>query len=165
MTEYAIETYASDAPLHVTAIRTPTAKFATYVNWVPGSIEPTTAGEETELYDLRTRPGRLEIDNLTGSSPLEGEMRNLLERAVREELRRPLPAALRQARELGFKDYRTTARKAALKMTRRRRARAEREVSMPDWSAYDEFALRSRGKFWTAPLNPGWRPRGGRFGG
>jgi arylsulfatase A-like enzyme len=165
VTEYAIETYASDAPLHVTAIRTPTAKFASYANWAPGSIEPTTAGEEAELYDLTTHPGRLEIDNLTGRSPLEGKMRALLDRAVQEELRRPLPANLRRASRRGFDDYGNTARKAALKMTRKRRARAEREESMPDWSAYNEFALRTSGSFWRAPLNPGWRPRGGRFGG
>jgi arylsulfatase A-like enzyme len=159
VTEYAIETYASDAPLHVTAIRTPTAKFASYANWSPGSVKPITSGEENELYDLTTRSGRLELENLTGSSPLEGEMRALLDKAVREELRRPLPASLKAASKVGFDDYGNTARKAALKSTKRRHERAEREASPPDWNAYNEFVLHTRGSFWRPPFVPGYRLR------
>ena len=116
VTEYAIEPYASNAPLHVTAIRTPSAKFASYANWPAGSVTPTRAGEEAELYDLTTRRGRLELENLTGSSPLETELRALLDRAVQEELRRPLPTHLRRASEEGFDNYERTARRAALKI-------------------------------------------------
>jgi arylsulfatase A-like enzyme len=162
VTEYAIEAYASNAPLHVSAIRTPTAKFATYTNWPPGSIKPTSAGEEAELYDLTTHRGRLELENLTGSSRLEPEMRALLERATQEELRRPLPAHLRRASRLGFENYERTARKAALKSTRMRRRRAERETEIPDWNAYDEFALHTRGYFWRPPYARSYSFRGGR---
>ncbi len=33
VTEFAIELYAADAPLHVVALRTPDAKYAVYSNW------------------------------------------------------------------------------------------------------------------------------------
>ena len=55
VTEFAVEPYAADAPLHVTAIRTPDAKYATYSNWRERTIEPLAAGREAELYDYSTR--------------------------------------------------------------------------------------------------------------
>ena len=36
VTEYAIDLYAADAPLHIVAIRTDRAKYALYTNWAPG---------------------------------------------------------------------------------------------------------------------------------
>ena len=40
VTEYAVETYIASAPLHVVAIRTPEAKYATYSNWPAGRDRP-----------------------------------------------------------------------------------------------------------------------------
>ena len=47
VTEYAIEPYAADAPLHVVALRTPAAKLATYSNWPYQGIEPLARGRGT----------------------------------------------------------------------------------------------------------------------
>jgi arylsulfatase A-like enzyme len=127
VTEFATEPYAADAPLHVTALRTPTAKLATYANWGPSGVAPLPEGQEQELYDYRTRGGRMEIANSAGTSPLEGSLQRLLERAVRHELRRPVPRALREAQERGFEDYDHVAKKAALGAAAARLRHAERE--------------------------------------
>ena len=119
-TEFADEPYAAGAPLHVTAIRTPAAKLATYANWAPGRMAPMSAGEQSELYDYRTRHGRLELENLAGRSPLERSMRQLLDRAVHDELQAPLPAHLAGARIAGLTDYQGTATRTAIAATRYR---------------------------------------------
>ena len=75
VTEFAIETYAADAPRHVVALRTPKAKYATYSNWPSTGIVPLTEGQEVELYDYRTHSGRLEMHNSAGQSPLEETLR------------------------------------------------------------------------------------------
>jgi arylsulfatase A-like enzyme len=113
VTEFATEPYAADAPLHVVAMRTPNAKFATYSNWTAEGIEPEQQGQERELYDYRTRSGRLELDNGAGTSRLEGQLIGQYERALREELRGPLPRQLADARGLGLENYFLTAKKAA----------------------------------------------------
>ncbi len=66
VTEFAIEPYAADAPLHVIALRTPEAKYATYSNWPAEGIDPLSSGQESELYDYRTHSGRLELHNAAG---------------------------------------------------------------------------------------------------
>jgi arylsulfatase A-like enzyme len=129
VTEFALEPYASDAPLHVVALRTPKAKYATYSNFLPDSLTATSEGREVELYDYSTAQGRMELENLAGSSPLESSMAAKLRRAVREELREPLPRRLHAAHKRGVADYFKTARKAAFKASERRRERAEREAS------------------------------------
>jgi arylsulfatase A-like enzyme len=127
VTEFAIEPYAASAPLHVVALRTPQAKYATYSNFAPGSIEPVLAGRETELYDYGTRPGRMELRNDAGRSSLEAKLVAQLRRAVRDELRAPLPKRLKAARKRGLADYFDTAARAAGKAAEVRRERAERE--------------------------------------
>ncbi|MGH2903411.1 MAG: sulfatase-like hydrolase/transferase [Solirubrobacteraceae bacterium] len=139
VTEYAIEPYAADAPLHVLALRTPQAKLATYSNWPYQGIEPLGRGEERELYDYRTHSGRLELHNSSGESALEQPMRAKLERAFHEELREPLPPRLTEAHARGFADYFSTARHAAAHAALRRKRRSERE---------------------TGPLGPGVGPPG-----
>ncbi len=126
VTEYAIEPYAADAPLHVAALRTPRAKYAVYSDWVPGSIRREIGGEDSELYDYSTHRGRLEIDNVAGNSPLEEQLHEALERAYGEELRAPLPARLLAAQERGFDDYLVTATHAATEAAARRKVRTER---------------------------------------
>ena len=131
VTEFATEPYAADAPLHVIGLRTPRAKYATYSHWHAESTTPLLRGQETELYDYRTHRGRLELENVAGSGvgPLEGSLRALLERAIAQELQRPLPPHLRGARGRGFEDYFTVATRAVLEATRRRSAREKARAS------------------------------------
>jgi arylsulfatase A-like enzyme len=128
VTEYAIEPYAADAPLHVVALRTPQAKLATYSNWPYQGIEPLARGEERELYDYRAHSGRLELHNSAGRSALEEPLQAELERAFREELREPLPPRLTEAHARGFADYFSTARRAVAEAAGRRKRRSERET-------------------------------------
>ncbi len=128
VTEFAIEPYAAEAPLHVVALRTAKAKYATYSNFAPDSIKLLDAGRETELYDYSTPEGQMELDNLAGSSALEPKLNAQMQRAIRDELREPLPTRLYSAHKRGLLDYLNTAGKAALKATERRRERAERET-------------------------------------
>jgi arylsulfatase A-like enzyme len=131
VTEFAVEPYSASAPLHVVALRTPQAKYATYSDFVPDSIKPLEAGRETELYDYSTQQGRLELRNDAGRSPLEGKLGAQLQRAVRDELREPLPKRLKSAHKRGLADYFNTAGRAANKAVERRRERAERETEGP----------------------------------
>jgi arylsulfatase A-like enzyme len=131
VTEFAIEPYEASAPLHVVALRTPQAKYATYSNHAPGTIAPLSAGRETELYDYSTQQGRLELRNEAGRSPLEGHMAAQLKRAFRDELREPLPKRLKAAQRRGLRDYFKTAARASEKALQRRRERAERESEAP----------------------------------
>jgi arylsulfatase A-like enzyme len=131
VTEFATEPYAADAPLHVVALRTATAKYANYSNFDGESIAPLAAGQETELYDYGSPRGRMELDNLAGNSPLEEKLSAQLQRATREELREPLPTRLYAAHKRGLADYFKTAEAAALKATERRRERTEAESEPP----------------------------------
>jgi arylsulfatase A-like enzyme len=131
VTEFAIKPYAADAPLHVVALRTPQAKFATYSNWPYEGIAPKSAGQETELYDYSTHSGRLELHNSTGESPLEEALRAEYELAFKDELRGPLPSRLVAAHARGFADYFSTARRVAVSAAARRKHRDEREVGPP----------------------------------
>jgi arylsulfatase A-like enzyme len=132
VTEFAIEPYAADAPLHVLALRTPAAKYATYSDWPEAGTTPLSQGQETELYDYRSHNGRLELHNSAGHSPLEGPLRTQLERAFARELRAPLPPRLRAAAARGFSDYFSTAKRAAESAAARRKRRTEREVGPVD---------------------------------
>jgi arylsulfatase A-like enzyme len=128
VTEFAIETYAAYAPLHVVAMRTPQAKFATYSHWPAEGIAPQSQAEEVELYDYSTHGGRLELENTAGHSPLEASMRRQYHSAFSEELRGPLPHRLSAAHGRGFADYFSTARQAANAATAHRKLRSERDV-------------------------------------
>jgi arylsulfatase A-like enzyme len=128
VTEFAVETFAADAPLHVVALRTPTAKYATYSHWPQEGIAPLSGGEETELYDYATQSGRLELHSSAGQSPSEQSLRDAHGRAFSDELRAPLPRRLGPAQARGFADYFSTARRAAEAATARRKLRTEREV-------------------------------------
>ncbi len=131
VTEFAIEPYAADAPLHVVGLRTPEAKFVTYSNWPYEGITPKLEGQETELYDYSTHSGRLELHNSAGESPLEEGLHEEYERAFAEELRQPLPPRLGAAHARGFADYFSTARKASISAAARRKRRSEREAEQP----------------------------------
>jgi arylsulfatase A-like enzyme len=131
VTEFADEPYAADAPLHVVAMRTPQAKYATYSNFDADSLKPLAAGQETELYDYSTPQGRMELSNQAGNSRLEEKLSAQLQQAVRDELREPLPTRLYAAHKRGLADYFNTAQRAALKAAERRRKRAEAEGEVP----------------------------------
>lgn len=132
VTEFAIAPYASSAPLHLAAIRTTRGKYGAYSHFAPGSIKPLKKGRETELYDYRTEQGRMEIDNLAGhSAHLEAKLSAMLRKAVKHELREPLPRRLKEAHKRGFDDYFHTAKKAALKASERRRRLIERREEQP----------------------------------
>jgi arylsulfatase A-like enzyme len=131
VTEFAMQPHAANAPLHVVALRTPQAKYATYSDFVPGTVKATAKGRETELYDYGTLAGRMELRNEAGRSRLEAGMVAELERAVRDELREPLPRRLHAARKRGLADYFDTAQLAAVKAAARRRERAEAEAQGP----------------------------------
>jgi len=128
VTEFAIERYAADAPLHVVALRTSEAKYVTYSNWPETGIQPLSLGEESELYDYSTHSGRLELHNSAGHSALEEALLAQYERAFTHELRAPLPARLVEAHARGFADYFSTARNDAASAAARRKVRSEREV-------------------------------------
>jgi arylsulfatase A-like enzyme len=132
VTEFAVESYAAGAPLHVVGLRTPAAKYATYSHWPGGRIDPIYPGEESELYDYRKQAGRLEVSNDAGRSPLEDSLRATLERAEAEELRAPLPAHLSAAQQRGMADYHATATRAAKSAAAMRRQITDREVGRLD---------------------------------
>jgi arylsulfatase A-like enzyme len=143
VTEYAIEPYAAGAPLHVIAMRTPTAKYATYSDWPRVGIEPLARGQERELYDYATHTGRLELHNSAGHSRQEQALRAGLEQAVRQELHQPLPSRMGAAQARGFADYYSTATHAAKSAIAARKRRSEREVGVLEPPAVDAGA-RSR---------------------
>ncbi len=128
VTEFASEPYAANAPLHVVSLRTSQAKYASYSYWPDDGIAPLTDGQEDELYDYASGGGRLELDNVSGASPLEGPLREQLAHAFAQELRAPLPSQLGPAHARGFADYFATARRAAANAAERRRLRSEREL-------------------------------------
>jgi arylsulfatase A-like enzyme len=127
VTEYAIEPYAADAPLHIVAMRTPEAKFATYSDWQEEGIAPLSHGEEVELYDYSTQSGRMELHNGAGHSVLEAGLRAQYKVAFAQELREPLPPRLLSAHARGFADYFSTARHVAVAAAASRKRHAERE--------------------------------------
>jgi arylsulfatase A-like enzyme len=128
VTEYAIERYAANAPLHVVAMRTPTAKYATYSRWKDGAIDRLSSGEERELYDYGTEGGVLELHNGVGQNRAEGGLRSELEQAIRQEMRRPLPSYLAGAQARGFSDYYSVATRAAESAATRRLRLLERDA-------------------------------------
>jgi arylsulfatase A-like enzyme len=126
VTEYAVESYAAEAPLHVAALRTQEAKYATYTTWQEGGIEPLQTGEERELYDYSTDSGRLELHNAAGESDLEEGLRATHGQGFAEELRGALPGRLNAAHARGFADYFDVAKNAANRAAAARERRAER---------------------------------------
>jgi arylsulfatase A-like enzyme len=128
VTEFAVEPYAADAPLHVVALRTARAKYATYSRWPETGIEPLAEGQETELYDYSTHSGRLEIHNSAGENVIEASLAAKHAEAITSELHAPLPGELAEAHARGFADYFSTAKRAATRAAERRRIRSERTI-------------------------------------
>jgi arylsulfatase A-like enzyme len=99
--------FANEAPHHVTAVRTPSAKYAVYSPWKDGTIEVDTSDQDFELYDYSTSAGQLELANLAGSgSALQTELSGLLQsQVIPNEIRAPLPRRLRAAQKEGMEDF------------------------------------------------------------
>jgi hypothetical protein len=105
VTEFVSDLTLANAPRHLIAVRTPYGKLATYSNWVPGTIEIDSIGEQRELYDYSTPAGQLELDNVEGASSLEEPLQGALNYAIRSELRAPLPTRLQAAQNAGIQNY------------------------------------------------------------
>ena len=112
LTEFALLPYAADAPLHITAVITPSYKYATYSHWRDGTLEPILDTQEFELYDRTTADGMLELSSQAGISPAEDSLRQTLEYAVRDELQAPLSGQLRDAHHAGLLEYHRLANAA-----------------------------------------------------
>jgi len=153
VTEFASAPFAADAPLHVVALRTSESKYASYSHWEDNHIAPVAQGEENELYDYSTHPGRLEVHNLAGESALEPRMRMQLADAMRSELRAPLPPHLRRAQTAGFADYFSTAKAAAKSAAARRRITDERDLGPIE----EQKPPRARGSVGSGPGRAGRR--------
>jgi arylsulfatase A-like enzyme len=99
--------FANEAPHHVAAVRTPTAKYAVYSPWKDGTTEVDTSDQDFELYDYSSSGGNLELDNLAGrGSKLETELSQLLQsEVIPNEVRAPLPRRLQAAQAEGIEDF------------------------------------------------------------
>jgi len=99
--------FANEAPHHVAAVRTPSAKYAVYSPWKEGTIEVDTSDQDFELYDYSSNDGQLELANLAGTgSKLQAEMSALLQsEVILNEIRAPLPRHLRAAQKEGMEDF------------------------------------------------------------
>jgi arylsulfatase A-like enzyme len=134
VTEFATEAYAAEAPRHVIALRTPSAKLAVYSNWVAETIELERAGQEYELYDYSTPEGQLELLNSAGAGdPLEQELWDALEEeAIPNELRAPLPTRLRAAQRSGLANYQSVEEFENLRVYATRQNREVEPAPTPD---------------------------------
>jgi arylsulfatase A-like enzyme len=99
--------FANEAPHHVAAVRTPTAKYAVYSAWKDGTIEVDPLDQDFELYDYSTAEGRSELANVAGpASSLKAQMSHLLEsEVIPNEVRAPLPSRLLAAQKEGMEDF------------------------------------------------------------
>ena len=91
---------------HITAVRTRFAKIARYAYWKDGGYQiDAEQGVEWELYDYRTKGGRLELENVAyqpESRDLFEAMKKLLNVAMIKEIQRPVPSYLQAAQEQAF---------------------------------------------------------------
>lgn len=99
--------FANEAPHHVTAVRTPSSKYAVYSPWKDGTIEVDSSDQDFELYDYSSDDGVAELTNQAGKgSQLQADMSALLENEViPNEVRAPLPRRLRAAQKEGMEDF------------------------------------------------------------
>ena len=91
---------------HITAIRTRIGKLARYAYWKDGGYEiDATKGIEWEVYDYRTREGRMELDNVAYKPEAQQfvrAMKKVLAHAMQNEIRQPLPPNLQNAQNAAF---------------------------------------------------------------
>ena len=102
---------AARAPTHVIGVRDAHGKYVSYNYWPTGTVDIQAKGAQTEAYDYATRSGRLELDNerrkpRSQQPPFVRRLQALwAERAIPDELRQPLPAALQPVQQQALADY------------------------------------------------------------
>jgi hypothetical protein len=119
LTEFSSTPYATDAPRHMVAIRSPRGKLALYRNWRPGTTEVESSAEEVEFYDYSSEQGRLELSHQTpgaGSALREELWATLEEVAIPHELRAPLPSRLHIGHRRGMRSYMAFEERQAAKL-------------------------------------------------
>lgn len=99
---------------HVIGLRTASAKLGMYSFWVPGTIQINPFNQQTELYDYTIPAGRLEVINSGPSQPRPALRRPalytklhdfLVNFAIPNELRAPLPPSLFEVQRQAFEAY------------------------------------------------------------
>ena len=141
VTEFAIEPYAADAPLHVVALRTPQAKFATYSNWEGEQIAPLAEGQERELYDYSERKRALGAAQRRRRKPAgRPAAGRCSRRRYTQELRQPLPRHLQHAQARGFDNYFTVVVRSTLRAYERREQELAAAAAAARASALDRPA-------------------------
>ena len=99
--------YTDDPPSHIIGYRTAAAKLGLYSDWTPGTTTLVNEGQESELYEYSTAAGQQEIDNLApGGSALYDQLyAALVEDAIPNELRQPVPAYLQATQQQAYSAY------------------------------------------------------------
>ncbi|MFZ4660902.1 MAG: sulfatase-like hydrolase/transferase [Caldilineaceae bacterium] len=93
-------------PFHLISCRTTAGKLTRYHHWLPGrdTIDP--AGEEQECYDYRRKDGILELNNVASAeNRVYQELTEVLNAAIVDELRKPLPGELKNVQAEAFLRY------------------------------------------------------------
>ena len=92
--------HGNQTPFHVLGMVNASGKVGVYSNWLPGTANILTAGQEFEYYaeNYTIEGNHLEVSNVYGSLPAGSLMaQNLLKNYVPNEMRAPLPASLASA--------------------------------------------------------------------
>lgn len=91
---------------HITAVRTRIGKLARYAYWKDGGYEiDASKGIEWEVYDYRTREGRMELDNVAYKPEAQRfvrAMKKVLAHAMQNEIQQPVPSNLQSAQNAAF---------------------------------------------------------------
>lgn len=99
---------------HIIGLRTKEYKLGVYADWAPATTRIVQKSIELEYYDYATRGGRLEIDNLcspedetckASGTQAAQKLQLLLNNLISNELRAPLPGALKKAQEFSRDRY------------------------------------------------------------
>ncbi len=98
-----------DAPNHVSMVRTKFGKIARYAYWKEGGYQIDTSKDiQWECYDYRTKAGRLELDNVYEAPDHRDfvkAMKKVLDVAMRDEIRAPLPSNLQATQKAAFQRW------------------------------------------------------------
>ena len=150
VTEFAIEPYAADAPLHVVAMRTPKREVRDLLQLaVRRDRAAVAAARKPSCMTTAPTSGRLELQNSVGSSDLEEGLRAEYRARLRRGAARAAAArGSEPAHARGFADYFSTARHAATAAAARRKRRAEEGAGPSEQEAH---RARPRGAAHAAP--------------
>lgn len=82
------------SPTHILAAMQGQTKLVTYNFWVPQSTDIAALGREVEFYDHSTPGGLAELDNTPNDPRVPGQLDQLFDDLVPNEVRKPLPESL-----------------------------------------------------------------------